>query len=272
MEQLTPLTREEETLNTLLSAAGGGSVADLSPETRKEQWYQNALDAINGKELTYDLAAEWRSEEWYAKLIEALQTGGGGSVPEYSGSYSVTPTYSAQTLSCKDKKMKNDVGIEAVVCSNLSAGNIKKDVVIKVGTSTDDDSVLSVTGTYAGSGGATIKTDTLTPGTAISNPNLSASDYYGAMTQTLTSGHVCYAIMDYGGMEIGLICIGEPPSGNVAYTSFYGSDDEGTYNATIKFNSGAVSIDSVKAYAFTEYETDVTSLISSITIVSITAS
>ena len=78
MEELTPLTREEEILNTLLSASGGGSVEDLSPETRKEQWYQNALDAINGNELTYDLAAEWRREKWYTKLIEALQAGGGG--------------------------------------------------------------------------------------------------------------------------------------------------------------------------------------------------
>ena len=50
--------------------------------------------------------------------------------------------------------------IKAVTTTNLTAANIKKDVVVKVGDSTDDDCVTSVTGTYEGSGGydeATIK-------------------------------------------------------------------------------------------------------------------
>ena len=43
--------------------------------------------------------------------------------------------------------------IKAVTLSNLTAGNIKSGVVVKVGDSTDDDCVTSVTGTYEGSGG-----------------------------------------------------------------------------------------------------------------------
>ena len=42
---------------------------------------------------------------------------------------------------------------KAVTTSNLTAGNIKKDVVVKIGDSSDDDCVTSITGTYEGSGG-----------------------------------------------------------------------------------------------------------------------
>ena len=43
--------------------------------------------------------------------------------------------------------------IKAVTLSNLTAGNIKSGVIVKVGDSTDDDCVTSVTGTYTGGGG-----------------------------------------------------------------------------------------------------------------------
>lgn len=43
--------------------------------------------------------------------------------------------------------------VKAVTLSNLTAENIKKDVVVKIGDSTDDDCVASVTGTYEGGGG-----------------------------------------------------------------------------------------------------------------------
>ena len=42
--------------------------------------------------------------------------------------------------------------VKAVTISGLSAANIKKDVVVKIGDSTDDDCVTSVTGTYEGGG------------------------------------------------------------------------------------------------------------------------
>lgn len=43
---------------------------------------------------------------------------------------------------------------KAVTTSNLTADNIKSGVVVKVGDSTDDDCVASVTGTYTGGGGS----------------------------------------------------------------------------------------------------------------------
>lgn len=42
--------------------------------------------------------------------------------------------------------------VKAVTLSNLSAENIKSGVTVKVGDSTDDDCVTSVTGTYSGGG------------------------------------------------------------------------------------------------------------------------
>lgn len=48
--------------------------------------------------------------------------------------------------------------INAVTTTNLTAANIKKDVVVKIGDSTDDDCVTTITGTYEGSGGGTTLT------------------------------------------------------------------------------------------------------------------
>lgn len=121
MEQLTPLTREEEVLNTLLQAANGGTVENLNPEWRKEKWFQNILDAIKGNELTYDLVSEWRREDWYQAFIDAIQEGGGGggSVPEYEGPYTVTPTEQTQTLSTKDTKCTDDVTVNPIPSSYI---------------------------------------------------------------------------------------------------------------------------------------------------------
>jgi hypothetical protein len=120
MEQLTPLTREEEVLNTLLQAANGEAVEDLNPEWRKEQWFQNILDAIKGNELTYDLISEWRREDWYQAFIDAIQEGGGGgSVPEYEGAYTVTPTEQTQTLATNGKQMTDDVTVNPIPSSYI---------------------------------------------------------------------------------------------------------------------------------------------------------
>ena len=56
--------------------------------------------------------------------------------------------------------------INAVTTTNLTAANIKKDVVVKIGDSSDDDCVVSITGTYESSGGGgsglTVATTTAT--------------------------------------------------------------------------------------------------------------
>lgn len=51
--------------------------------------------------------------------------------------------------------------IKGVTTTNLTADNIKSGVIVKIGDSTDDDCVTSVTGTYSGGGGS-VSVDTKT--------------------------------------------------------------------------------------------------------------
>ena len=64
----------------------------------------------------------------------------------------IHPSTSDQTIAA-GKYLTGAQTVKGVLLTNLSAGNIKKDVVVKVGDSTDDDCVTSVTGTYEGGGG-----------------------------------------------------------------------------------------------------------------------
>ena len=60
----------------------------------------------------------------------------------------ITPSSSSQSIA-SGQYLSGAQTIEAVVCSNLSAGNIKSGVTVKVGTATDDDSVTSVVGSLS---------------------------------------------------------------------------------------------------------------------------
>ena len=64
------------------------------------------------------------------------------------------PSASDQTISAS-QYLTGAQTIKGVSITNLSAANVKSGVTIKVGDSTDDDCVTSVTGTYTGSGGGT---------------------------------------------------------------------------------------------------------------------
>lgn len=83
--------------------------------------------------------------------VGAISSSYVGSGVTRQGATTYTPSNTAQTIS-SGKYLTGNQTIEAVVCSNLTAENIKNGVVVKVGTATDDDSVASVTGT-ASSGG-----------------------------------------------------------------------------------------------------------------------
>ena len=67
----------------------------------------------------------------------------------------IHPSTSDQTIA-SGKYLTGEQTVKGVLLTNLSAGNIKKDVVVKVGDSVDDDCVTSVTGTYEGSGGGVV--------------------------------------------------------------------------------------------------------------------
>ncbi len=75
----------------------------------------------------------------------------GSQVPRQSAQ-TIHPSTTDQTIA-SGKYLTGVQTVKGVLLTNLSAGNIKKDVVVKVGDSTDDDCVTSVTGTYEGGGG-----------------------------------------------------------------------------------------------------------------------
>lgn len=72
------------------------------------------------------------------------------SVPQKEAA-TYTPTTTDQTIA-SGQYLAGAQTIEGVVCENLLPENIKKDVVVKIGTATDDDSVTTVTGSYEGGG------------------------------------------------------------------------------------------------------------------------
>ena len=65
----------------------------------------------------------------------------------------IHPSASNQTIA-SGRYLTGTQTINAVTLSNLTADNIKSGVVVKVGDSSDDDCVTSVTGTYSGGGGS----------------------------------------------------------------------------------------------------------------------
>lgn len=64
----------------------------------------------------------------------------------------IYPSSSDQSIAA-DKYLTGAQTIKGVTTTNLSAANIKKDVVVQVGDSADPDRIISVTGTYEGGGG-----------------------------------------------------------------------------------------------------------------------
>ena len=62
------------------------------------------------------------------------------------------PSASDQTIAA-DQYLTGAQTIKGVTYTNLTAGNIKKDVVVEIGDSADSDRIVSVTGTYEGGGG-----------------------------------------------------------------------------------------------------------------------
>ena len=64
----------------------------------------------------------------------------------------IYPSTNDQTIA-SGKYLSGTQTVKGVLLTNLSAANVKKDVVIKVGDSVDDDRITAITGTYEGSGG-----------------------------------------------------------------------------------------------------------------------
>lgn len=93
----------------------------------------------------------------------------------------IHPSTSDQTIA-SGKYLTGTQTILGVLLTNLSAGNIKKDVVVKVGDSTDDDCVTSVTGTYEGGGGGGV--------TPAPQKQINFIDYDGTILYSYTKAEI----------------------------------------------------------------------------------
>lgn len=93
------------------------------------------------------------------------------------GAQTLHPSTTDQTIT-GSKYLTGTQTFKAVTTSNLTADNIKSGVTVKIGDSTDDDCVASVTGTYSGGGGgggATIDVKTITPSSNVTSLSFDVS-------------------------------------------------------------------------------------------------
>lgn len=117
-------------------------------------------------------------------------------------SVTYTPTTSQQTDTITadsgyDGLSELDVTIEAVTTTNLTASNIVSGVTVKVGTATDDDSVISVTGTASGGGNTCMLTNSGSVNSARVTYN--GISYYTANDSfTFSSGDTLTIYCNYG--------------------------------------------------------------------------
>ena len=86
----------------------------------------------------------------------------------------IHPSSSDQSIAA-NKYLTGAQTIKGVTTTNLSADNIKKDVVVQVGDSADPDRVVSVTGTYEGGGGGS---STTFSGSFITGSTMGATEHF----------------------------------------------------------------------------------------------
>lgn len=114
----------------------------------------------------------------------------------------IHPSTSDQTIA-SGKYLTGAQTVKGVLLTNLSAGNIKKDVTIKIGDSTDDDCVTSVTGTFEGgitpSGSITITTNTTTDVTNYATAVTNIPDAYTLTDVSNTTGTTAQITAGTGG-------------------------------------------------------------------------
>ena len=101
------------------------------------------------------------------------------------GAQTKYPSTSDQTIS-SGRYLTGTQTFKGVVLTNLTAGNIKKDVVVKVGDSADDDRITAVTGTYEGSS-ATLGTKSITANGTY-NAADDSLDGYSSVTVSVSGG------------------------------------------------------------------------------------
>ena len=136
----------------------------------------------------------------------------------------IYPSTSDQTIA-SGKYLTGAQTFAGVLLTNLSAGNIKKDVVVKVGDSADDDRITSVTGTYEGSGGGgltLLATDEVTVNTTSTSWTTEKTISLG-QSAFLPDKLLCISIRDKAGARDGYF---------LGSDTFYGNDVAKNNNTT----------------------------------------
>lgn len=195
----------------------------------------------------------------------------------------IHPSTSDQTITAS-RYLTGVQTIKGVLLTNLSAGNIKSGTVVKVGDSTDDDCVTSVTGTYTGGGGGSgigtlLATSTIgtvsTTSTQSSNLNkdISVSGINGydlliveASVDSVTNGRHCATIStifltassSIGTKNGGTVASNKMNirvSSNGTYTSVQGTTAYGIYANSISISNGNATIPMYRRYNSTSTTT-----------------
>ena len=132
------------------------------------------------------------SGKWMEDDVTITDT---SSSPSLQTKTNIHPSTSSQTISYDvGYDGLNSVQFNAVVLANLAASNIKSGVTVKVGDSTDDDCVASVTGSYAGGGGPGTLIKTVSLGTLTTSAT-SATDTGKTITLASTTGWSNYDLL-----------------------------------------------------------------------------
>ena len=105
------------------------------------------------------------------------------------GAQTLHPSTTDQTIT-GSKYLTGTQTFKAVTTSNLTADNIKSGVTVKIGDSTDDDCVTSVTGTYSGGGGSSKNVQVLQSTSRVNSTTLAKA--LGDLTVSKTGTYDIY--------------------------------------------------------------------------------
>ena len=141
----------------------------------------------------------------------------------------IHPSTSDQTIT-SGKYLTGTQTIKAVTMTNLTAANIKSGVVVKVGDSTDDDCVTSVTGTYTGGGGSSLNMQWYQGYQSIQNNGYKATNVKltVAQTGTYTVSWTCWRGSSSGTMKSRLYIGDTAQAEQTTWTNTYGQHVEMT--------------------------------------------
>ena len=147
-----------------ITDSGGGGGANLTHGSKSVTPSETAYSGTEYPPTGYD------GFDQFTVNVGAISSTYVGSGVSRQAAQTIHPSTSDQTIAA-DKYLTGAQTVKGVLLTNLTAENIKKDVVVEVGDSTDSDCVTAVTGTYEGSGSVQFKAGTVTVASDVSVPS-----------------------------------------------------------------------------------------------------